>query len=72
MDGHFEDIGAENLSQKLRLSALESLQLLGQAGAVHHDMELRTSCSEYSRGSMSTSITGGNTSECLGFASCDK
>ena len=37
----FEDIGVENLCQELKLSAVESLQLLSQAGVVHHDLELR-------------------------------
>lgn len=37
----FEHIGVENLGQELKLSAVESLQLLSQAGVVHHDLELR-------------------------------
>jgi predicted Ser/Thr protein kinase len=37
----FEDIGAENLPHELKVSAVESLQLLSQAGLLHHDLALR-------------------------------
>jgi hypothetical protein len=37
----FEDIGVENLPHELKVSAVESLQLLSQAGLLHHDLALR-------------------------------
>jgi tRNA A-37 threonylcarbamoyl transferase component Bud32 len=37
----FEDIGVENLSHELKVSAVESLQLLSQAGLLRHDLALR-------------------------------
>jgi hypothetical protein len=37
----FEDIGFDNLSQELKLSAIESLQLVSAAGVLHGDLELR-------------------------------
>jgi hypothetical protein len=36
-----EDIGVENLPHELKVSAVESLQLLSQAGLLHHDLALR-------------------------------
>ena len=37
----FEEIGLENLSQELKVSAVESLQLLSNAGVLHGYLELR-------------------------------
>ncbi|KAL3906290.1 MAG: hypothetical protein SGILL_009331 [Bacillariaceae sp.] len=37
----FEEIGVENLSLELKMSAVESLRLLGQAGLLHNDVALR-------------------------------
>ena len=37
----FEDIGLEKLSHELKASAVESLQLLSQAGLLHCDLSLR-------------------------------
>jgi hypothetical protein len=37
----FEDIGVDNLRHELKVSAVESLQLLSQAGLLHHDLALR-------------------------------
>ena len=37
----FEDIGVENLSLELKLSAVESLRVLSHAGLVHNDLALR-------------------------------
>jgi hypothetical protein len=39
----FEEIGVENLSQELKFSAVDCLQLLILSGVVHHDLELRNS-----------------------------
>ena len=36
-----DDLGIENLSEELKLSALESLRQLNQAGLLHNDLELR-------------------------------
>jgi hypothetical protein len=37
----FEDIGVENLSLDLKMSAVESVRLLSQAGLLHNDLALR-------------------------------
>jgi predicted Ser/Thr protein kinase len=37
----FEDIGIENLSEELKLSAVESLWRLARCGLLHHDIALR-------------------------------
>ena len=37
----FADIGFEHLSRELKMSAMQSLQLLSQAGLVHNDLALR-------------------------------
>ena len=37
----FEDIGIENLSEELKLSAVRAASLLSDAGVLHNDLELR-------------------------------
>jgi tRNA A-37 threonylcarbamoyl transferase component Bud32 len=37
----FEDIGVDNLSQELKFSAVNCLQLLGRSGVLHNDLVLR-------------------------------
>lgn len=37
----FEDIGLENLTESLRKSAIQSIEVLSKAGILHNDIELR-------------------------------